>query len=464
MKNLVIGTADGYSFYVLEPFIRSFMKFAQNTEMVVFVKNMSSFTIEKIKAVGKGKIKLQPFPKNLHSALAVNSRWEIFSGYLEKNFQNYDQVLATDTRDVIFQGDVFATFADQTEYIGYSTSDETLNGKIDPVNVANIQWIEACFGKEAASLIADEKIACAGTIIGSANEMRLLCQKISEILMSKDFVGADQATYNHIIYNKVLPIKNFIPIHCKTGVISVPSEWFKEETTSTDGKFILRADGGVAALFHQYDRVPSLASFVDKIYREKDFKFNRVYTDAKSAYEQFIQLIFADKFAEAVKVFSTYQIGKTDLSNLYCKGCYFRGYFDVVLYFWKNIIKRPPIIETEILEIAFQKILMDAISHDAVHWPMYLEEILNLTKFSISNGHLVSQQFKNFIINVSFQRALQLYEQNDFTSSYTYLKLLSGFNVPLNKSYFMLIANVCFKLGKDAEGNQAIDRAKTFDS
>ena len=107
---------------------------------------------------------------------------------------------------------------------------------------------------------------------------------------------------------------------------------------------------------------------------------------------------------------------------------------------------------------------MDAISHDAVHWPMYLEEILNLTKFSISNGHLVSQQFKNFIINVSFQLALQLYKQNNFTSSYTYLKLLSGFNVPLNKSYFMLIANVCFKLGKDAEGKQAIDRAKTFDS
>lgn len=44
MKNLLMGVATGYDWYKLEPFITSFKRYIKNTDLVLFVDNISEFT------------------------------------------------------------------------------------------------------------------------------------------------------------------------------------------------------------------------------------------------------------------------------------------------------------------------------------------------------------------------------------------------------------------------------------
>lgn len=44
MKNLVLGVATGYDWYKLEPFVTSFKRYSKNTDLVLFVDNISDFT------------------------------------------------------------------------------------------------------------------------------------------------------------------------------------------------------------------------------------------------------------------------------------------------------------------------------------------------------------------------------------------------------------------------------------
>lgn len=48
MKNLVMGVATGYDWYKLEPFVTSFNRYAKNTDLVLFVDNISDFTRAKL--------------------------------------------------------------------------------------------------------------------------------------------------------------------------------------------------------------------------------------------------------------------------------------------------------------------------------------------------------------------------------------------------------------------------------
>lgn len=48
-KNLVMGSGSGFSWNIFEPFVTSFVKYAKNTELVLFVKDLSDFTIDRIK-------------------------------------------------------------------------------------------------------------------------------------------------------------------------------------------------------------------------------------------------------------------------------------------------------------------------------------------------------------------------------------------------------------------------------
>ena len=44
-KNLILGAAQNYSWYILEPFVRSFLKNVPNADLVLFVDKNSDFTL-----------------------------------------------------------------------------------------------------------------------------------------------------------------------------------------------------------------------------------------------------------------------------------------------------------------------------------------------------------------------------------------------------------------------------------
>ena len=51
-KNLIMGTARGYSWFVLEPFVRSFLKNVPSADLVLFVDEISDFTKNYINSTG----------------------------------------------------------------------------------------------------------------------------------------------------------------------------------------------------------------------------------------------------------------------------------------------------------------------------------------------------------------------------------------------------------------------------
>lgn len=52
MKNLVIGSGRGYSWYTFEPFVRSFLQNVPNADLVLLVDNNSDFTLNTLKSMG----------------------------------------------------------------------------------------------------------------------------------------------------------------------------------------------------------------------------------------------------------------------------------------------------------------------------------------------------------------------------------------------------------------------------
>ena len=113
-KNLVLGLAKSYNWYILEPFVRSFMKHVSNADMVLFVGDMSPFTMHTLEEVKKdfagGELKLLPFSSDLYPGHPANTRWLAFRDFLNEHAEEYSQVLCADTRDAIFQSDIFKLF------------------------------------------------------------------------------------------------------------------------------------------------------------------------------------------------------------------------------------------------------------------------------------------------------------------------------------------------------------------
>ena len=123
MKNLVMGVAEGYGWYELEPFVRSFQRHCENTDLVLFVDNVSNFTRDKLKSEG---VELLPFPDELKDGLVVNARWSMYKKFFEERGGDYQQVFLTDTRDVIFQENLFELYADSKNFLCYTTEDENI--------------------------------------------------------------------------------------------------------------------------------------------------------------------------------------------------------------------------------------------------------------------------------------------------------------------------------------------------
>ena len=82
MKNLVMGSASGFDWVTLEPFITSFAKHVKNADLVLFLNDISDFTLEHLKNCGKESLKIEPlFYTNLNF-LGIE-RYENFKRYID---------------------------------------------------------------------------------------------------------------------------------------------------------------------------------------------------------------------------------------------------------------------------------------------------------------------------------------------------------------------------------------------
>ncbi len=288
----------------------------------MFVDDMSDFTRDKLIRQGATLINI---PDELRG-IVNNTRWKIFGDWLESHGDDFAQVFITDTRDVIFQYDIFAPFAGLTSWLGCATEADDIGGsKTD--NHTNYNWIRNCFGAAEAQRLADQKIICAGTIIGSTDALKILCRTIWDIVRHTPKNNFDQGTMNFLVWNELLPIENIFELDVDGGEIF---------TVGLAGEFSIR-DGLIvygeipAAVVHQCDRYENSAQLIDKIYRDQNFQADPHFDDLRSVFEQTACLLTVDAVEAAAKLFVGKLLVAEDLSG--CVG--------VLLQLWENAMRKP---------------------------------------------------------------------------------------------------------------------------
>ncbi len=392
--------------------------------------------------------------------MPVNERWKNFLNYLENHGDEYNQVLIADTRDLIFQDDVFKYFSDESNFLGYTTECDDIRGSKSECKV-NYIWMTNCFGKEEADKLADKEIICIGTVMGTVEEMKIFLQKLIEFLPDvAQFHGLDQVTMQHIMYNNLLPIKNLIKIDCHSGAILTEYLFHLLHSVNIKDNFILRGDGGVPAVAHQYDRFPQLVQLVNEVYREKDFEFNPNFTDVKSSFEQMLHLINAEKFSDALQLTASL-VDNPDFNAEKFKFCKIGGYFEYLIDFWNVLFAKFPQQTTtiEMLELAIQHILLKVFTAiEKEFLIIHFDKVVGITLEALKNNRVVSKNFKLFLVNQLFALVNQSFQQKNFNQCLRWLKAMEEFNIPLNKNFYQLQAQVFNQLGRKKEAKQIMKK------
>ena len=429
-KNLIMGVAKSYDWDTLEPFVLSWKKNCPSADLILFVDDLSDFTRDKLVRWG---CVLKEFPAEMKAGIPNNVRWKIFDDFLEIQGNEYEQIFLTDTRDVIFQNDLFEQFNGYKNWLGCATE-----GVYFRDCEVNYGWFIDCFGKEEIEKFLDKIVICDGTVIGTTAEIKIFASKMWKLLFSIEkkfnYRIHDQTIANYLVYNNLLPIKNFIESDIYSGEIF---------TAGAANNFFVRGDkifrnGGVPAVVHQYDRKDELLALVDEIYHDKNFYFDERFTDTRSIIEQTTSLLRADKIGAASKIFLRKYLSDTDFSN-----------FGGALIRLLNIaLKKPLSKPLEILELAVQSAAKSTYKYSGY----FLADVCAMPKRLEEKGHPVDPEFKLHAANIILELARQCLNEKDFGKFFYFTDKIKEFVLPKNKDFYLLQAKAYQILGKkDAE-------------
>lgn len=390
--------------------------------------------------MGGGGIFLADIPSAYRNDLIVNLRFKIYNDFLEIHGDKYEQVLVCDTRDVIFQNDVFALFKDCVNWLGYSTELLTIGEE----RRYNYPWIKICFGKVEADKLSDKKVICAGTIIATTREMKIFCSKMWEIVKQNLTRNFDQGTMNYLVWNKLLPIENLIENDVDSGEILTNGQ-IKDNKIRDDK--ILRGDGGVPAVVHQYDRHQNLVQLVDNIYRDRNFQADERFIDPRSTLEQVKQLLYIGKLDEAARFFMN------------THGADFGGEIDRLLKIWEMLLSRPFLPAVGYLELSMQNALVSVKNLPQTN----LDKICSLLVFAIKNRRAVDPRFVNMIAGGLLNLAGQFVNARAAAPCFFCLDAIKALELPPNKDFYLLQAKAFRTFGRKDEALAAYKQALDLD-
>lgn len=335
---------------------------------------------------------------------------------------------------------MFAAFADYKNYLGYATEDDDIRGSKKTGGDINYRWVANCFSKDEADKLADKKIICSGTVIGTSNEMKLFCREMWKILEYKNSGYFDQAVMNHLVYNNLLPIENMIEIDVVSGAIF--TNGIMKNYQTRDEK-ILRGDGGVPAVVHQYDRHPELVRLVDKIYRDRNFQGDERFTDPRSVLEQVKQLLYLGKPDEAARFFMN------------AHDANFGNNANVLLNLWGMLLNYPFVPAVGYLELSVQGALASAENLPV----QYLNAICSLLIHAIKNRRAVNPRLLSVIAGGLMNIAEQSLNASNQDFCFFCIDAIKSFDLPPNKDFCLLQAKAYRTFGRKDEALEAYQKA-----
>ena len=202
-----------------------------------------------------------------------NVRYKLYEEYLINNIDKYNIILSVDVRDTIFQKDIFKLYEKKKKpFIGVSLEMNNLAH-----NSINTIWTKSQYGGKVYEIIKNETIICSGAFIGTADKfvelVRNLWEQIKLKLPYKYYVH-DQTALNYIIYYKNKFNDCLIKNYYNYGpLMSIGKAKHKNYTFDSEGN-ILTDNGEIAALIHQYDRIPKLAEIIKNRFNQSNINIS----------------------------------------------------------------------------------------------------------------------------------------------------------------------------------------------
>ena len=252
-KNLLIGAITTYIWEDVAPFFNSYVRAGfENCDCVMFVSNMSAKTIEKIKSCG---VTIYQIPERYNGKCINDYRWEIYADFLKDKRENYDMIFTADVRDTFFQHDVFKHYNSSKPFLGIALEDGKLS---EPINK---KWLITRYGEPIYEELKEYPIICTGTVFGTAEKFLDFSLNMTENLNSNKynyFNVSDQAAGNFLIYHDKMFADCLVKNYNESGFIMTIGITNRENVKLDSNDNVLNGKGEIAAVVHQYDRLPDV--------------------------------------------------------------------------------------------------------------------------------------------------------------------------------------------------------------
>jgi len=269
-KNLIIGAIKSYTWSQIKPFFISLNQSNfKEYDCVIFITDVSQNVIEKLKSLG---IIIYELPDKYKAMKINNVRYKLYEEYLSDKLNDYNIVLHADIRDTFFQKDLFQLYKNTGSFIGFSLEEGNIS---EPM--FNSEWMKNQYGEKIYDELKNRQIICSGTIWGTVDKFYELVKNIWIQIEKKspyNYSIHDQTATNYLIYHKklfkddiILSDINFGPV-MTVGLAS-------NRTFSFDLKdnLLTIQNKNIAALIHQYDRIPKLIQIVERKFMSKNESF-----------------------------------------------------------------------------------------------------------------------------------------------------------------------------------------------
>lgn len=211
-KDLIIGGASNYTWDQLKYWVNSIKRSGFTGDIVLCATNMTKATIDKLQSKGVilelyGKMQEDGSIKANSNGAPHVERFFYMWNWLNQNGDNYDYVIATDTRDVVFQTNPSAWIEENLTLERYTmiSSSEGLRYEDEPWGNTNL--LQA-FGPYFHNLYKSAVINNVGVIAGESLYVRDMFFMIFQMSINRPILIVDQAVYNVLLQQK--PFKNIM--------------------------------------------------------------------------------------------------------------------------------------------------------------------------------------------------------------------------------------------------------------
>ena len=262
-KNLIFGIIYKYSWSEIRNYFISLAKAGfKNVDIVMFVKEISQDTIEKIRSFG---VIIYPIVDNPFLIYKCQ-RFELYANYLKENKDKYNIVLHTDVRDTIFQNDVFQFYDSDKSFFEASEEDILLK---DGIN--KLWMLQICNRSMFNDYFANQRAICSGLIIGTPDKFIEFSNSIIKLANGTKF--GEQRYLNYLIYyEKFFSDSIIIKNNSNTHLMNIAMTKRRRIILDKDNN-ILNFNGEVASVIHQYDRHWDLVFKMNKKFNDINFNY-----------------------------------------------------------------------------------------------------------------------------------------------------------------------------------------------